>query len=403
MNEIKVDSELRALIPPLTTEEKVQLESNLIAEGCRDALITWQGFLLDGHNRLEICQRLNIPYLTKEIELTDREDAKLWIIKNQFGRRNLGAFDRGSLALKMKDIIAAKARKNQGTRTDILTTLSKSDPINTRTEIAKIAGISEGTISKVETILRMGTPDQIYKLKTGAPNTSINKVFKDIKKAEKAEIDKVSLAKAQSIINTKARESLKSICDLRVCSFSELFASGIKPDAVITDPPYPKEYLHLFNGLAESCAFASIPLVAVMTGQSYLPDVMQMLCRHLKYRWTLAYLTPGGQAVQQWNAKVNASWKPVILFGESETWIGDVAKSNDNDKRFHGWGQSESGMADLVERLTKPGQLVCDPFLGGGTTAVVSLKLGRRFVGCDIDAECVNKTRARVEVAICQK
>jgi len=157
--------------------------------------------------------------------------------------------------------------------------------------------------------------------------------------------------------------------------------------------------------LAESCAAAGVPLVAVMTGQSYLPEVMLRLCEHLAYRWTLAYMTPGGQAVQQWQAKVNTSWKPVLLFGEAASWIGDVATSraNDNDKRFHEWGQSESGMADLVERLSKPGQLVCDPFLGGGTTAVVSLALGRTFVGCDVDQVCIDEARRRIEVAQCPK
>jgi hypothetical protein len=168
--------------------------------------------------------------------------------------------------------------------------------------------------------------------------------------------------------------------------------------AVITDPPYPVEFLPVFTELAEGCKMAGVPLVAVMSGQSYLPEVVRRLSEHLKYRWTLAYMTPGGQAVQQWQAKVNTTWKPVLLFGDASEWFGDVAvsKPNDNDKRFHGWGQSESGMADLVERLTKPGQLVCDPFLGGGTTAVVSLALGRRFVGCDLDAKHVATTRARV-------
>jgi len=165
---------------------------------------------------------------------------------------------------------------------------------------------------------------------------------------------------------------------------------------VITDPPYPREFLPAFTELAESCV--DVPLVAVMSGQSYLPEVLVRLCEYLRYRWTLAYLTPGGQAVQQWPAKVNTSWKPVLLFGEPVEWFGDVARSkpNDNDKRFHGWGQSESGMADLVERLTKPGQLVCDPFLGGGSTAVVALRLGRRFVGADIDAAHVEQAKARV-------
>jgi site-specific DNA-methyltransferase (adenine-specific) len=231
------------------------------------------------------------------------------------------------------------------------------------------------------------------------------KSVSSVKKEHKAAEAKAELETAQKKVTAAKRKSVVSVCDLRVCSCAELFASGIRPDAVITDPPYPEEFLPVFTELAEGCKAADVPLVAVMSGQTYLPEVLRRLFEHLRYRWTLAYLTPGGQAVQQFPAKVNCSWKPVLLFGEAKEWIGDVAASrvNDNDKRFHNWGQSESGMADLVSRLTTPGQLVCDPFVGAGTTAVVSLALGRRFVGCDIDKDCVVKARYRVEVASCEK
>jgi len=225
--------------------------------------------------------------------------------------------------------------------------------------------------------------------------TSVAAAIREVKKEQAA----AALADAQAHVTKAKRAALSSVCDLRVCSCATLLASGVRPDAVITDPPYPQEFLPVFSELAKACAAAKVPLVAVMSGQSYLPEVMARLCEHLDYRWTLAYLTPGGQAVQQWEAKVNAAWKPVLVFGPSREWFGDVAtsKPNDNDKRFHNWGQSESGMADLVERLTKPGQLVCDPFLGGGTTAVVALALGRRFVGCDISAAAVATAQSRVE------
>ena len=84
-----IDDHFRSLIPPLSAEEKAQLEENIKAEGCRDTLITWQGILLDGHNRFEICQRLSIPFRTMEIDLPDRDAAEDWIDKNQLGRRNL--------------------------------------------------------------------------------------------------------------------------------------------------------------------------------------------------------------------------------------------------------------------------------------------------------------------------
>lgn len=173
-------------------------------------------------------------------------------------------------------------------------------------------------------------------------------------------------------------------------------------DAVITDPPYPEEFLPLFDGLSEVAERVLKPggICAVMVGQSYLPEIVTSLGAHLSYHWTLAYLTPGGQAVQLWQRKVNTFWKPVLIYVKGEyagDWLGDVTKSdvNDNDKNHHHWGQSESGMADLIGRLSKPGQLICDPFLGGGTTAVVAHGMGRGFVGCDIDDSCLEATKAR--------
>jgi len=216
-------------------------------------------------------------------------------------------------------------------------------------------------------------------------------------KSEKKKLNREIKAIETETAQKDVLSNLGVAYDIRVCSCKELFTSGIKPDVVLTDPPYSKEFLEVFSELAEACK--DVPLVAVMSGQSYLPEVMERLCKHLKYRWMISYLTPGGQAVQQWPVKVNTFWKPVILFGEAIEWFGDVAqsKANDNDKRFHYWGQSESGMADLINRLTKPGQLICDPFLGGGATAITSLSLGRRFVGCDIDEKSVKITTHRLK------
>lgn len=178
-------------------------------------------------------------------------------------------------------------------------------------------------------------------------------------------------------------------------------------DWIITDPPYPKEYLPVYKDLGAFAARVLKPggsLVA-MNGQSYLPEIMGLLAGHgdLRYHWMLAYLTPGGQAVQIWDRKVNTFWKPLLWYMKGEQnkkadWIGDSTKSevNDNDKRFHDWGQSESGMADIVERFTFPNQVICDPFVGGGTTAVVALQMNRKFIGIDNDAKQISATKNRI-------
>lgn len=92
-NNIDIDKELESFIVPLSKDEFTQLESNLLSEGCRDPLIIWKAegknFLIDGHNRLRICRKHNIPYQTKELSFKDKEEVRLWMLNNQLGRRNL--------------------------------------------------------------------------------------------------------------------------------------------------------------------------------------------------------------------------------------------------------------------------------------------------------------------------
>jgi len=88
---LKIDSEFRDLIEPLTSDESQGLESNILKNGCLDPLKVWKGqnILLDGHNRYKICQKYNIPFQVIELEFATREDAFNWIIRNQLDRRNL--------------------------------------------------------------------------------------------------------------------------------------------------------------------------------------------------------------------------------------------------------------------------------------------------------------------------
>lgn len=386
---IKIDPEFKAQLFPLSADERAALEASILAEGCRDALVVWEEelILLDGHNRYEICEEHDIAYETVHLTLPDREAAMDWIDRNQIGRRNLTPdafrFTLGRIYNRTK-----KANGQRGPQK----LPQNEEAFSTAAVLAREHGVSRATVERAGKFA--AEVEKVPELQQAlVQGRSIKKVQRELK----AEREKLDLVLAQNKIDADRLIQFESVCDIRACSCAELFKSGVKPDAVITDPPYPREFLPCFSELAEGCKAAGVPLVAVMSGQSYLPEVIRRLCEHMTYRWMLAYMTPGGQAVQQWNVRVNTAWKPVLLFGESIDWFGDVAtsKPNDNDKRFHGWGQSESGIADIVERLTKPGQLVCDPFLGGGTTAVVSLALGRRFVGCDIDAEHADRARMR--------
>lgn len=150
---IRINDEFKQLIPPLTAEEYAGLEKSILEEGCRDALVLWGNVLIDGHNRYEICMKHDIPFETVKKEFNDKDAAIRWIILNQFGRRNLPAHERARLALRLKPMIAKKAKEKQGQRNDILEKYPEcSARVNTREEIAKLAGVSDNTIQKVEHI-----------------------------------------------------------------------------------------------------------------------------------------------------------------------------------------------------------------------------------------------------------
>ena len=84
-----IDPEFHALIPPQTPEENTGLEASIKVEGCREPLVVWDGKLIDGHNRLEICKRLGLPFQVREMQFESRAHARIWIRSNQLSRRNL--------------------------------------------------------------------------------------------------------------------------------------------------------------------------------------------------------------------------------------------------------------------------------------------------------------------------
>lgn len=86
---LTIDPEFKALIPKLRKNEYLQLESNIMMDGCREAIITWNGIIVDGHNRYEICHRHNIPFHIQEMDFDCREAVISWICANQLGRRNI--------------------------------------------------------------------------------------------------------------------------------------------------------------------------------------------------------------------------------------------------------------------------------------------------------------------------
>lgn len=153
IHELKIDSQFRDLIPPLTIDERKQLEDNLIAEGCRDPICIWHGYIVDGHNRYEICKRRNIPFEVKAIKLPNRAAVISWICSNQLGRRNISEETRRYLIGKRYDTEKIKGAKNKsGTnskkKTKELSELEREHTHRTAESLGKEYHLSHQTIQK---------------------------------------------------------------------------------------------------------------------------------------------------------------------------------------------------------------------------------------------------------------
>jgi N6-adenosine-specific RNA methylase IME4 len=184
--QIQIDAEFKALIPPLAPDELAQLEANIIKDGCRDPLVTWQGILIDGHNRFEICTRNGLPFQTVEMAFDNREAAMDWMDANQLGRRNLTNDQRSILRGRRYN---RTKKANDGSRGNQYTMAKEEVAVaKTAETIAKQHGVSERTIrsdgKKAEAIekLALTNPDAAKAVTDGIKR--FNEVRREIKLEE---------------------------------------------------------------------------------------------------------------------------------------------------------------------------------------------------------------------------
>lgn len=190
MRELKINPELRDFIPPLSGEEKKQLEGSLLKYGYKGAPIyIWNDYIVDGHNRYELCRKHNIEYPVEELLLGDNAtiiDVMEWMINTQLGRRNLPPQQRIAVVKKFEKKIQEQAKITQGARTDLTSSPNGEKVItSTRTdkELAKLAGVGTGTIARFNRV--MNSDDEELKRKLLSDELKINTAYEKVRKNEK--------------------------------------------------------------------------------------------------------------------------------------------------------------------------------------------------------------------------
>ena len=160
LSSLKIDPEFSAQILPLSFDELQQLKMNMIRDGkLTDPIIVWNKTILDGHNRYNLLKKHSfIEYEIKEMELSSRQEALIWICNHQLGRRNLTPERRKYLIGKRYEVEKQVSQNcgNQYTSAKKDAT-DQNDPCQnksgshvTRQRIANETGTSEGYVQRAE-------------------------------------------------------------------------------------------------------------------------------------------------------------------------------------------------------------------------------------------------------------
>jgi SAM-dependent methyltransferase len=426
------------LFPMMGEDEYRALVEDIRQHGLREPIVVWQGKIVDGRNRYRACMELGIEPQYREWD--GRGSLTAFVVSQNLHRRHLTASQRAVIALEIERMLAVEADERRaelgrqaklqhgvngpegspnigGTFGNKDTEMqSKAVRNEAARQAADIVGVAHGYISDMKRVER-DAPELVPLVRAGVitvpdakllarqspelrglaleflENERCNTVKRAIDEAKR------ELVRAQFWAVPLETSDYRLLCGDLAQVHCEIADASV--DVIITDPPYLREYLDTFELLARVAQRILKPGGSLVTfaPHIYFPEILQIMGRYLRYHWVLAYVQPGVSArVHARNALVG--WKPIVWFtnGEIAThhYVYDVVYSNKRDKLHHAWGQSEGGIVTLVERFSDVGETVCDPFLGGGTTAVAAVKLGRKFIGIDRDADAIDMTRRRL-------
>lgn len=192
--EISINPKFKAACPELTPEEFKALEELILKDGkILTPGITWQGQLVDGHNRYEIAKKHNLEFPLIEKDFADENAVILWIKENAIAQRNLTDFQKYELAKEIEEILVGTGKKKQATKAGgkITRVPNKEDEKhNTRDELSKKIGVSSRQIAKAKVIEKEAPEEVKDEVRKGTK--SLNKAYDEVTKDKPKKITKNS-------------------------------------------------------------------------------------------------------------------------------------------------------------------------------------------------------------------
>jgi DNA modification methylase len=216
--------------------------------------------------------------------------------------------------------------------------------------------------------------------------------------------------------------------------WQDVLPEGLRVDHVITDPPYEAEAHAGARRCPKPGARAgsyTIPFDSITEAER---DSVAALCKRVASKWAIVFCQAEG--VDRWKGVVVSNglkWKRSGIWIKPDSspqfngdgwaqgfecmgaaWCGKgKSKWNAGGKRgvytfcVNNYGRITSGrphptqkpldlMLALVADFTDPNDLILDPYCGSGTTGVACLRLGRNFIGCEMNPTYAEIARERL-------
>jgi hypothetical protein len=374
------------LFPLLPGEQLRELAESIKKDGLLNPCTRQRDVLLDGRNRLAACEMVGVK--PRFVEYMGK-DAVSFIVAQNLHRRHLTTTQKAVLALDLEPHFAKRRKETQGTRTDIVANLPQSSMGKARDDAAAVVGVSGRTVQDAK-FIKEHSPELINEMRAG--NLKLPAAMAAVKKQSRQDNRR------------KAAESATVLDQIIVGDFRKL--SHKIPDGslalIFTDPPYDRKSQLLFPGLAD---FAEAKLAVggsllFYCGHLQLPSAFCAFDGKLRHWWTCACVHSGNRALMR-EYGIRVGWKPILWFvkgtrDNKSTILCDTV-SGGAEKVDHEWQQAQSEAEYWIEALCPLDGIVCDPFLGGGTTAAAAKRLGRVWVAFEEDKNAAKVASKRLQ------
>jgi hypothetical protein len=409
------------LFPQVGKEELQEMADDIKENGLQNPIVLCDNQILDGRNRYLACEIADVE--PRFVEWDGAGSPVEWVVSENLVRRHLTSSQRAVIAHDLLPLLEEEARERQRDAGRLAKKLADHKTNGKASQVA--ARIAKTNSAYVEVVKSIGAkaPELLDRVRSGS--ITVPDAKKLAKLPDDQRQDVLARCNGHPLGSGDLHEILGEVRKERREKAAREFATQVpddgnilvgdmgilwdqlkdeEADAILTDPPYDKNAVESYERLAELAAAKLKPggLCLAYSGQYYLPEVFAVMAKHLDYWWALAIRFSGSHCAIH-PRHVQSKWRSIVVFAKpplqpAPQWLSDHLEGGGRD-----WGQDQSEVEYLIEKLTSPGELVVDPFCGGGSVPAAAKKLGRRWIATEIDEATALIARKRLsEVTVGQ-